>query len=75
MQASPKYNAAMNTLRTPAQSYAFRIIELIDAGKIEEVQKSIIERPMTLRNAMNQYLYKSVMKRKTSRRKTFSKLF
>ena len=75
MQASPKYNAAMNTLRTPAQSYAFRIIELIDAGKIEEVQKSIIERPVTLRNAMNQYLYKSVMKRKTSRRKTFSKLF
>lgn len=64
----------MNTLRTPAQSYAFRIIELIDAGKIEEVQKLIIERPMTLRNAMNQYLYKSVMKRLTSRRKTFSKL-
>lgn len=64
----------MNTLRTPAQSYAFRIIELIDAGKTEEVQKLIIEHPMTLRNAMNQYLYKSVMKRLTSRRKTFSKL-
>lgn len=60
----------MNTLRTPAQSYAFRIIELIDAGKIEEVQNMIKERPMTLRNAMNQYLYKSVMKRITSRRST-----
>lgn len=60
----------MNTLRTPAQSYAFRIIELIDAGKIEEVQDMIKERPMTLRNAMNQYLYKSVMKRITSRRST-----
>lgn len=60
----------MNTLRTPAQSYAFRIIELIDAGKIEEVQDMIKERPMTLRNAMNQYLYKSVMKRITSRRRT-----
>ena len=59
----------MNTLRIPAQSYAFRIIELIDAGKIEEVQDMIKERPMTLRNAMNQYLYKSVMKRITSRRK------
>lgn len=59
----------MNTLRTPAQSYAFRIIELIDAGKIEEVQDMIKERPMTLRNAMNQYLYKSEMKRITSRRK------
>lgn len=60
----------MNTLRIPAQSYAFRIIELIDAGKIEEVQDMIKERPMTLRNAMNQYLYKSVMKRITSRRRT-----
>ena len=58
----------MNTLRTPAQSYAFRIIELIDAGKIKEVQELIIERPMTLRNAMNQYLYKSGMKRIASRR-------
>lgn len=58
----------MNTLRTPAQSYAFRIIELIDAGKIKEVQELIIERPMTLRNAMNQYLYKSGMKRIVSRR-------
>ena len=58
----------MNTLRTPAQNYAFRIIELIDAGKIKEVQKLIIERPMTLCNAMNQYLYKSGMKRIVSRR-------
>ena len=59
----------MDTLRTPAQNYAFRIIELIDAGKIKEVQKLIIERPMTLRNAMNQYLYKSVTKRTISRTK------
>ena len=58
----------MNTLRTPAQSYAFRIIELIDAGKIEEVQDMIKERPKTLRNAMNQYLYKSVIKRHIKRR-------
>lgn len=58
----------METL-TPAQNYAFRIIELIDAGKIEDVQNIIKERPMTLRNAMNHYLYKSMMKRITSRRK------
>lgn len=58
----------METL-TPAQNYAFRIIELIDAGKIEDVQNIIKEHPMTLRNAMNHYLYKSMMKRIASSRK------
>ena len=59
----------MEQTLTPAQSYAKRIIDAIDgllateAIKREtwqDLQMLVLERPQTLRNALNAYLYKSI---------------
>lgn len=52
----------MKGLRTPAQEYAQKIIEGIDTGNYAAVIDIVLSRPMTLRNAMNHYLYKSITK-------------
>ena len=52
----------MKGLRTPAQEYAHQIIERIDANDYAAVLDIVMSRPMTLRNAMNHYLYKSFTK-------------
>lgn len=58
----------MITKLTPAQNYAKKIISLIDAGDIENISDLIKERPQTLRNAMNMYLYKSLSKSRSKHR-------
>lgn len=53
----------------PAQSYAKRIIDAIDGllaaeatkrTTWQDLQMLVLERPQTLRNALNAYLYKSI---------------
>ena len=61
----------MKGLRTPAQEYANSIIELIDKGNYEAVMALVMDRPLTLRNAMSNYLYKSVMDAERRRRKRY----
>lgn len=56
---------------TPAQAYAYEVVEAVDALIASEPQeeykcvrrlkKLVMERPRTLRNALNAYLYKSQM--------------
>lgn len=49
---------------TPAQSYVKNLIDAIDgltagSGSGDSVQAIVLERPQTLRSALNAYLYKS----------------
>ena len=54
---------------TPAQDYASRMITAIDEyiadpqsnDWLQEILMIVLERPKTLRNALNAYLYKSRM--------------
>lgn len=54
---------------TPAQDYASRMIMAIDkytagtqsSNLAQEILMIVLERPKTLRNALNAYLYKSRM--------------
>lgn len=59
----------MKGLRTPAQEYAQQIIERIDAGDFAAVLDIVMSRPMTLRNAMNHYLHKSITKQIAQRKR------
>lgn len=59
----------MKGLRTPAQEYAQKIIERIDANDYAAVVDIVMSRPMTLRNAMNHYLYKSITKQIAQRKR------
>lgn len=59
----------MKSLRTPAQEYAQQIIERIDEGDFTAVLDIVLSRPMTLRNAMNHYLYKSITKQIAQRKR------
>lgn len=59
----------MKCSRTPAQEYAQKIIERIDANDYAAVLDIILSRPMTLRNAMNHYLYKSITKQIAQRKR------
>lgn len=59
----------MKGLRTPAQEYAQQIIERIDANDYAAVLDIVMSRPMTLRNAMNHYLYKSITKQIAQRKR------
>ena len=59
----------MKSSLTPAQEYAHKIIERIDANDLAAVIDIVLSRPMTLRNAMNHYLYKSITKQIAQRKK------
>ena len=59
----------MKSLRTPAQEYAHQIIERIDANDYAAVLDIVMSHPMTLRNAMNHYLYKSFTKQIRQKKK------
>lgn len=54
---------------TPAQSYVKNLIDAIDgltagSGSGDSVQTIVLERPQTLRSALNAYLYKSINQRR-----------
>jgi hypothetical protein len=59
----------MKNQRTPAQEYAQKIIERIDSGDYTAVLEIVMSRPITLRNAMNHYLYKSISKQIAQRKR------
>jgi len=52
------------TSLTPAQCYAVALIQAIEDGNTQAIQELVIERPLTLKNALSSYLYKSIRQRK-----------